>query len=399
MSTKPRQAVAADFVLHQPLGWPLYDANGLLLLKQGYVITMPSLIDRLLERGCYIGPPNTEQKRIQIDAGGDEGEQKEGGDDTAAPRKAAQAPVFFRTLDLITSIRRIHKLLCDPPALGVNIRGYVEERADQLIAMVGEDADAVLAAAYLTTEIPEYRPGHQLLGAAIAALLAPSCGINGAQRRTLVCAALTRDVGLHEFDQSPDGTSRTLSETARAKVQGHAELSAGILATHGIKDEPWLRYVREHHERPDGSGYPVHKRTGEALPGSFLLNLADSYASMVLTSERVPGKFPANVIRELFLEKGHRYDELHVTALFKTLTRFPAGTLVSLANGEICMVKRTAADGKPMAYSIYDRTGMPQSSPVLRDTGQPEFAITGCVSPAKCQSAALIIRRLWQAAR
>ena len=402
MSKHFRRAVPADFVLHKPIRWPLYDEGGVLLLKQGYVITMPGLVERLLERGCYIGLPNIEPERaFPVPANGGEEEKKGGAADDAQAkaRRASQSPAFFRAGDLATSIRRIHKLLCEPPSPRISVKDYVVERAEQLIALVEEDADAVLASAYLSTEIRDYRPGHQLLGAAITALLAPQCDIEPAHRRALVCAALTRDVGLNEFDKISGGFAKGLPEIARARVQEHTEHSVRILGSHGVHDPLWLRYVREHHERPDGGGYPGGLRAGHALPGSFLLNLADSYASMVLPSERAPGKFPANAMKELFLEKGSRYEERHVAALFKTLTRFPAGTLVSLASGETCLVKNTpAANSQPVVYSIYDRSGMPRSSPVLRDTGVSEFNITGCVSPSKCQSAALVIRRLWQAA-
>lgn len=403
MSHKFKQASAADFELHKPIEWPLYDQAGLLLLKQGYVITMPKLIDRLLERGCYIGPPNTEEKRVVITpANGTEarGRERVDEDNGINPRKAVQSPVFFRATDLITSVRRIHKLLCETPSPRMDVKDYIVDRAKTLIALLDEDPDAVLASACLSTETLDYRPGQQLLGAAIAALLAPACGIEANQRLPLVCAALTRDVGLSEFDKISGNFTRGLPDMARVTVAEHTALSVRLLTTHGVTDPDWLSYVMEHHERPDGKGYPAGKKTGAALPGSFLLNLADSYASMVLPSERAPGKFPANALKELFLEKGARYDERHIAFLFKVLTRFPPGTLVTLENGEIGLVKKSlAGNSEPTIYSIYDRSGMPRSSPIQRDTRNPEFAITGCISPSKCKSAALVIRRLWQTAK
>ncbi len=394
-----RRASREDFTLHQPIAWPLYDENGLLLLKKGYVITMPNLVERLIERGCYIGLPNSDATRINITAANeDEAGKTETADkkEPPAPPKPPQTPVFTRAGDLVTSIRRIHKLLCEPASNRINVKDYVLDRAEQLISLVEEDEDAVLASVYLSTVIQDYRPSHQLMGAAVAAILAPQCDIDDQHRRALICAALTRDVGLAEFDKVAGAVGNGLTDTVRAKVQQHSQISVKILTHHNVTDPLWLRYVLEHHERPDGNGYPDKKRSGEALPGSFLLNLADSYASMVLPNNRSPGKFHANAMKELFLEKGTRYEERHVAALIKTLSRFPAGSLVSVANGEICLVKKTqATTSTPLVFSIYDRTGMPRSSPVIRDTSQPEFNITGCVTPAKCQSASLVIRRLW----
>lgn len=405
MSMLFRKASRSDFALHKPLPWPLYDSSGALLLRQGYVISMPSLVSRLVDRGCFIGPTNSDAKRVQlhdgIQANNESADKKTPVDDNGVHvRRQAQAPAFFRTTDLSTSIRRIHKLLCEPPSIHIKVRDYIVDRAQVLIGLVEEDPDAVLASTYLSTEIPDYRPGQQLLGAALAALLAPQCGFSDPERLSLVCAAMTRDVGLNDFDKTSSNYVKGLPPGIMNTVYEHTRISLNILKNHDVDDENWLRYVLEHHERPDGQGYPDGK-SGQAIsPGALLINLVDSYASMVLPSERSASKFPANALKELFLEKEKRYDERQIALLFKTLTRFPAGTLVSLANGEIGVVKATPIGNENLkVHSLYDRTGIPRSNPVFRDTSQPEFAVTGCVTPAKCKSAALVIRRLWQTTR
>jgi HD-GYP domain-containing protein (c-di-GMP phosphodiesterase class II) len=38
-----------------------------------------------------------------------------------------------------------------------------------------------------------------------------------------------------------------------------------MLQRAGVTDEAWLRYVLEHHERQDGSGYP-NSLKGESAP-------------------------------------------------------------------------------------------------------------------------------------
>lgn len=395
-----RKAGAADFQINKPLQESVYDENGTLLLRAGYVITMPSLASRLLERGCYIGQLAEPGSDAASGRAGEADNKAPGAVDDAAAvaaRRPPPAPVFFRTSDLATSVRRIHKFLCEPPSERINIKDYVSERAQSLMALVDEDPDSVLASCYLTPELADYRPGHQLLGAAIVALLAVPCGLTAGQRLSLVCAALTRDVALNTFDQTW-ATARELPDEARNIIRAHPLVALKILHAHGINDADWLRFIEEHHERPDGKGYPKSLAQADLHPGSMLLALADSYASMVLHSPRAAGVLPANAIKELFLEKGSRYDERQVAVLFKCLTRFPAGTLVSLANGEVGVVKNPDKTGKsPMVFSIYDRSGMPRSSPTQRDTALPEFAITGCVLPSKCKSASLVIRRLWQA--
>lgn len=381
-----RKAVGADLPLQEPLKYALYDENQRLLLKRGFVISMPGFAERLLLRGCYIGEPDPQE----------EAREEEPAAAPEAPKPVAKAPVFLRASDLVTTIRRIHRHLAEPPTDRVALESFVRDRAQQLIAMLNEDGNAVIAAPYLTVDLRDPRPSQQLLGAIVVAILAPLCDFSETERVALVCAALTRDAGLLEIDRD-FGASKSLPDEVRQKLREHPKRSVEMLMRHRVSDRLWLSYVLEHHERPDGQGYPLGRKEGEIQPASLLLALADSYAAMVLANPRRSGIFPANSLKELFLEKGSRYVEKHIAMLVKTFGRFPPGTLVSLTSGEIGVVKTPApANGSPVAHVVYDRSGMPRSAPVPRDTAQKEFAIVGCVSPEKCQSASLVIRRLWQ---
>ena len=47
-----RRIRQSDLALNKPLPWPLYDADGHLLLREGYVLSIPRHIDALLARGA-----------------------------------------------------------------------------------------------------------------------------------------------------------------------------------------------------------------------------------------------------------------------------------------------------------------------------------------------------------
>jgi HD-GYP domain-containing protein (c-di-GMP phosphodiesterase class II) len=395
-----RKACARDFELGKPLPWPLYDDSGLLLLRQGYVILMPGLIERLLTRGCYIGPPNTDAKKVILpgarhQAGSSEAEKSKGL--IPSLREKKPVPVFLRSLEMLRNVRRIHKLLREPPSARLQVPDYITEQAQSLLGLIAEDKEAVLAALYLGTDTREYRPAQQQMGAALVGFLAPLCGFDPAQTASLVCAALTRDIGLAQFDEIAVQFSSGLPEAAHRIIQSHPQLSVELLKRHGVEDPLWLLAIEQHHERPDGHGYPHQLSGGELHPGGQLLNLVDSYASMVLQRQHAQSLLPANALKALFLEKGTRYDEKQLGVLFKTLTRFPVGTLVRLANGEIGVVFRSD-DKNPEVHSLYDGAGMQRSLPLAVDVSKPENAIMACVLPQKCKSAQLVIRRLWQGA-
>ncbi len=394
-----RRAVEADLPMHEPLCFPIYDENERLLLRQGFVITIPGFVERLLQRGCYIGSVDHPSEILGRSS---ESKQQEGGGaeqvlggENFYPEKP-RTPVFLRTADLTISVRRIHKLLQEVPSDRVVLQDFVRDCARKLLGLIAEDRDAVLASAYLTHDVRDSRVNQQLLGAVVAALLAPQCELSEDQQLSLICAAFTRDVALHSIDKSY-ATACKLPDTALVIVREHPVAAVKLLLRHGVNDRDWLTYVVEHHERLDGGGYP-HGKKGDAIhSASLLLGLADAYAGMVLANLRRPGIFPANALKEIYLGKGSQHQEKQVIFLLTTLTRFPAGTLVLLVNGEIGVVKHSpSSQSQPQVYSLYDLNGILRSSPVIRDSAQSEFEISGCVTPEKCKSAELVIRRLWQ---
>lgn len=379
-----REVTRSELVLNQALPWPLYDKAGKLLMHAGFVLSMPHYVDTLLARGACVGNPGALSS--------------EGAPLVSSARPQARRlrdPVFPRAESVGMGVRRIHKWVSEPPPRE-GLEEYVRGQARQLIEASFEDPDSVLAAGHLNRQPKDYRVNHQFLGAILVTLMAPQLEMLGQDMEAIVCAALTRDVGILHLD--PELTHSTLSElpdSLKQRITGHAAASVAMLREHGIADEDWLGFIQNHHERLDGSGYPEGKSGPELDTGSMLLSLADSYAAMTLPNSRRSGEFAGNTIRELFLKR-HLYGEQLVALLYKTVTKYPPGSLVSLANGEVAVIKvKPEGELPPQVLSVYDRHGMPRMEPMPRDTANPEHAVKGVVAPEECRSAELIIKRLW----
>ncbi len=95
---------------------------------------------------------------------------------------------------------------------------------------------------------------HSERVAQLVGRLARVAGWSAEQALLLGEAALVHDVGKIGV---PDATLRKmtpLTEAERAQIRGHAELSAQI--TEGVLAAEQVDWIRTHHERPDGTGYP-----------------------------------------------------------------------------------------------------------------------------------------------
>jgi len=84
------------------------------------------------------------------------------------------------------------------------------------------------------------------------------------------------------------------SEAEQAELRTHADVGARILAGANLDD--LATWVRAHHERPDGSGYPRGLRD-DAIPlEAKVLGAADAFES--LTSEGLSAEQAARELRE-----------------------------------------------------------------------------------------------------
>jgi diguanylate cyclase (GGDEF)-like protein len=92
-------------------------------------------------------------------------------------------------------------------------------------------------------------------------------------------AALVHDVGKLAVPDALLTKPGVLTERERIQMSEHVELSARIVGS--ILSEEQVAWIRSHHERPDGLGYPAGLTDYEISDGAGLLALADAWDVMV----------------------------------------------------------------------------------------------------------------------
>jgi len=197
-----------------------------------------------------------------------------------------------------------------------------------------------------------------------------------AERRSLVAAALTMNVGMLRFQDHLQGKVEPLSEAERADVRGHTEESARLLAAAGIDDPLWLACVQMHHDDPDGSGYPLGARVTDIPEAARILAMADRYCAAVSLRAYRKTLLPGPALRDVLMRGGKTSEPVLAAHLIKELGTSPPGTLVRLADGEIGVVTRRASStSAPVVHAFIGPRGSPLSFPIKRDTGKPLHAI------------------------
>ena len=126
-------------------------------------------------------------------------------------------------------------------------------------------------------------------------------------------AGLLHDVGYLDVDDAIFAKDEPPTDAEWDEIASHAERGARILARCGFGEI--ATWVRHHHERVDGEGYP-DGFAGEAIPlESRILHVADAYEAMTRGHSYQPRMTAEAALAELERLAGSQFDPQCVAAL------------------------------------------------------------------------------------
>ncbi len=209
-----------------------------------------------------------------------------------------------------------------------------QERAERL-----ERSQALIGLRALAKAIDTKDPAtrqHSERVAEIAAQLAVAAGWSQELALQLSEAALVHDVGKIGVPDAVLCKVEPLTADERIQLQAHAELSARIVD--GVLSPEQVEWVRTHHERPDGNGYPQGLRR---IPdGGALLALADAWDTMTAGRPYSASKSADDALAECVGLAGVQFVPRAVQALVKLhgrgqLAPPPGATTYAAAGGAL----------------------------------------------------------------
>jgi len=352
--------VVGQVKLGAPLPFGVRDENAKLLLARGQLVGTQAQFDALLARGIYV---DTEEfKAVQA-----------GRHDAQAPRGSV-ATLFDLWEQAIWRLDRLLKSALAEPGFGARC----DEFAGQLMALVQRSPDVgiFLSVRQDPQRLNLYGLTHSLHCALMCQLMTARLGWAPERTRLLVKAALTMNLTIVDV-QGRYAVHGRLTDTQKGEITTHPTDAAARLRQAGIDDAEWLQAVVEHHERPDGAGYP--NRVSRPCEAATLLRMADVFMAKISPrAERAPLTVQ-DAARQMFNEAGGNQA---AAAIIKEYGIFPPGNVVRLASGELAVViLRGPTAHTPVAAAITDKAGVPTVGTVRRDTGQPMFAIKALAPP------------------
>lgn len=159
---------------------------------------------------------------------------------------------------------------------------------------------------------------HAAATSVYAADIATELKMDSRSAERLRMAGLLHNIGMFEMPPELLTASGQLNSVAKGKISEHPIEGEAALAS-VPEFEDMATWVRWHHERPDGRGYPDRLR-GPWIPiEAKILAAAQAYAAMVLDQPRRPGMGFASARGELNSGAGTQFDEVVVRAFLRIL--------------------------------------------------------------------------------
>jgi putative nucleotidyltransferase with HDIG domain len=163
---------------------------------------------------------------------------------------------------------------------------------------------------------------HAIHVSAYAITLAKQVGIKAFNHvSALGIAAILHDIGKTKIDAKIINKGTSLTDDERHEVERHPQLSYEIVHRLGSIPELSESIILQHHERPNGKGYPHGLVENEIHALSKILSLCDCFDSM--TSERSYQKSltPLQAIETLRTQHKEDYDQQLIVEFIRMLKR------------------------------------------------------------------------------
>lgn len=189
-------------------------------------------------------------------------------------------------------------------------------------------------------------------------------------------AAMLKDIGYTELPEEILYKTGELTKEELAKVREHPTRGYKLLKQFNGKDTTIGTTIAQHHERWDGSGYPLGLRGTRISPLAQLIAIADSYTDLISVS---PGKskiyMPHEAIEFIMAYSKEYFNPELVDAFVRQIPCYPAGLTVELNTKEIGIISDSKRGfvGRPVVRICYSpREGM-LGKPYDIDLSRPEF--------------------------
>ena len=244
------------------------------------------------------------------------------------------------------------------------VRACVDNIVDSMIA----NPDAVMLISRLRDEdINTYHHGVKVSLYLIA--LGRHLGIPKAQLAELGLIGMLADVGKTKVPRLLLAKPGMLSPAEFELVKGHVDFGLASLDGSAGLTPAVMQGIAQHHERLDGSGYPMGLKGNEIGIYGRMAAIADSFSAMITPRPYANASSAQEALLSLYEWGGSSFSATMIEQFVQAIGVFPVGSLVDLSNGEVAAVvahnRFRRLEPKVLVLTSPDKS--PLATPIERD--------------------------------
>ena len=210
---------------------------------------------------------------------------------------------------------------------------------DEQVHLLETDPAAFAQLALLTPRRPDYLPDQCVATMALSIGIAANLNWSRDDVRLAGLSGLLADVGMGLVAREIRAAERPLTDEELNRVRRHPAHAVVLLDEMSSLPEPVKLAAHQHHERDDGSGYPLMLKRPKIADLARVVAVAGAYAAATNTRPYRSYKRPYDALAEM-IRLGSRgvLDRRCVRALAHAIGLFPVGSYVRLSTGQLARV-------------------------------------------------------------
>ena len=211
----------------------------------------------------------------------------------------------------------------------------LSETADKIISSILENEDIVEQIFDIRERSADIYE-HSISVCSLTILIGAKLKLSRDELHDLGVAAIFHDIGLRYLNFDYTNTEiEELDDKQKTEYKKHP-----AYAFSSLEKENWISknakmMILQHHERMDGSGYPMHAKNPAVT--TQILQVTDAFDEMICGIGCRRNKV-YEAVEYLKITKGSKFSNRIVDLLLDFTAVYPAGSLVSLSSGEIALV-------------------------------------------------------------
>ncbi|QAY67485.1 HD-GYP domain-containing protein [Paenibacillus protaetiae] len=180
---------------------------------------------------------------------------------------------------------------------------------------------------------PEYMYHSSAACALTSYLIAQWVGLPQKDWMQIAMAGLFHDIGNSRIDPDILFKPSGLTPDEQEKMRRHTTVGYQLLKNVAALNEGVKLAALQHHEREDGTGYPLNLTSEGIHTYAKIIAIADIFHAMAMNKPYRQGQSPYLVLEQIKSDAFGKLDPAYVTVFVDRVTQFHNGTLVRLSDG------------------------------------------------------------------